>query len=784
MEGTIILSFFRKEGNDANFQDVTLLTGLVTIVEELVKRYNADFTSSDKKTTKEILKAKLSVKETSADYIRLFLTETISNNNLRDFYNFLSSPTRSSHRNPVLKETDNREDETPFSSYKDSLYGLGVEGIIISYDKNTYIWPENMQPPLGNISEIRYFNDLKNGLGNLNRIITKITQIINSSRKDCLYYGKPKYVFRGITRFYNDMGIGSEEKDIEKESKDVNEDYIKSSLAVRLRDTSKDYLKEGEFIRVSYINVLEDMIRKAKNMYPNNYPTDMSDLDVLADIQHNGGATGLVDFSKNILTSIWFACNADHKYNGYVYCYNIMEDMITNDALTYIRPEDENKSISELLALTIKETNVYSDVQTRFFIWEPSKRNNRIARQDSVFILGIGKFKISEHNIKVIEIPAEQKSSILTAMKAVFNISGNSVYSDYIGFANNLNKLRPYRKISDSAYSRGHTNMIRGHYSSALDFLKLAELEVLQSPGKNYPTGWNDRKVMELHFSLAICYKKLSKQNDSIKYLENAILEYQKVIELSTSITNMFKKSKEKHLFEGEKEYYRRKTIRAYNEIIDLQYKLQRYDEAMETCFNIIKDIHNNADNDNIKDNETFTSKYSELTILELISLTILKNRKEYDDNEYKYQISSLNEKISSSMSQSIIELFGYFKKCYCSDFDFFCLLEDYFYTVTIIIEPELTEEKINVEKQIITWRTEAERYFEKKGKEIKCKDKNDDKYKDYISWDFADIKREIDSIQNNNLLGVKSKLQDLTAEVISLRDLYEKHDWRNKTEI
>lgn len=789
---SIIISFFRKDGNIADFNDVTHLSKLTTTASNLIESVTKGYILKNPKANDKnegTPNNNLHVNKIGTDFITFDII--LPSNFIELYYSFLKSCINTSikYLNNIKKKKNGKSELYYLhDSHIKLLSELGVRQIAISLGKKIKEWPVNIQSPSAELpSENRYFSDLKEGLHYLNEIIKKAQQIITSSEKDVLYYGKPIYVFRGITRFYDDDGNGSEERNITIEKNKVENDVIKSSLAVRLRDTSKDFYKEDNYTRATYVNLMEDTIRKAKNMYPQNYPADMSDLDILADVQHNGGATGLVDFSKNLLTSIWFACNADHKYNGYVYCYNIMEDMISNDALTYIRPEDENKSISELLALTIKETNISSDFKTKFFIWEPSKRNNRIARQDSVFVLGIGKFRINEHRIKVIEIPATQKSSILTAMKAIFNISGNSVYSDYIGFANNLNKLRPYRKMSDSAYSRGFSSMIKGHYSSALAFLKLAELEVLQSQGEKLPPGWDKRKKMELHFSLAICYKKLSRDSDSIKYRENAIIEYREAVKSLKELLSELSKSDAKE----KKKYYKKKITRAYNEIVDLQYHLQRYEEAINTCFEIIDDLKNKNDNN---------SKYSEISITELRNLAILKYCREIKSlNRCKDLSEHLNKTIGKRIKIKKSDSYNFLRsepytRAKNKRFDFLFLLNWYYLVVNDIICFTLnkSDDKISLIKEIECikgkWRKKAEEYFElQQQKEEECNVNGNKNSKDagFFFWKFTDIKREIDSIEKGNrLLNVKSELQDLTAEIISIRDLYEMYDWRNKKDI
>lgn len=653
-----------------------------------------------------------------------------------------------------VKQTEELKEYLNYQQpYYKQLQESGINHISFKVDNdsiNIHFENRKIIPNDIDFSEEKMHKKIQRGLDYLHNIMEEIHAIVGNTANHDLYFQNPKFVFRGITKFYPDI-----EHDWKKcELAQVKEDNIKSSLAVRLRDTSKDFIKNGNYTRAYYVNALEDIIRKAKNMYPNKYPADMSDLDILADIQHNGGATCLVDFSKNLLTSIWFACNADPKDNGYIYCYNIMEDMIERDRLTIIRPEDENRKISELLAQTYRETNVCSDVETRFCLWEPSKKNTRMFRQDSVFVFGIEKFNVNDHAINVIEIKAEWKSAILTTMKIIFNISGSSVYNDYIGFANNINKLRPYRKMLDSAYTRGYANMIKGNYASALDFLKLAEIECYKLPDEMQKRRWDDKQRLELHFSLGVCYKNLARQNEKIHYLENAIQEYKKVVNyakglhIETERQNILTKNQKEDI-----EYYRHKTIRAYNAIITLLYKLERYNDAINTCTDIIATIKEWKLN-----NVSLTSKYCEISILELRNLASIKNC--LDAKKIIEQINITKEKSKTFDVES-------YKKQIKHPFNFFVLLEEYYNQVAEIINNKAHLE--DVESIISVWYDNAEKYFEE----------SDTKENDYILWNFTDIKNKIDAInKDSDIYKQKTALQDLTAGVIALRDLYEMHGW------
>lgn len=632
------------------------------------------------------------------------------------------------------------------------LQKIGIQEITLETDNDSFTW-SIAQLPIEKINVIveEMPDKIEKGLFFLNKIIGEIAGWVKP-KTNYPFIQNPKFVFRGITRFYPDVKEIDEDK-TEKER--VENDNIKSSLAVRLRDTSKSYIRGNNYTRAFYVNALEDIIRKAKKMYPNKYSVDMSDLDILADIQHNGGATCLVDFSKNLLTSIWFACNADPLHNGYVYCYDIMEDMIRHDKLTIIRPEDENRKIAELLAQTYRETNVCSDVVTRFCLWEPSKKNNRMFRQDSVFVFGIEKFKVNEHAIKVVEIEAKWKSAILTAMKAIFNISGSSVYNDHIGFANNINKIRPYRKMLDNVYTRGYANMLKGHYASALDFLKLAEIDFIQQKR-------DDKDFLELHFSLGVCYKSLARQNEKVHYLENAIIEYGKVIKLVNKSTTP----------EFSNYYYRHKLIRALNARTTLFYKLERYEDALDECICIMENIYkwNNLKKDKDEDKMFLTSQYCELSMLELFALTLLRHTK--NSEEFCKKQKLIKTKIDNCKKEYSLSTENNHNQ-----FNFFTLLDKYYNFIIDIASPTIVcsqSLKDSVMNTICSWNDSAREYIN-----MIESNAEKDKSNGYILWNFTDIKNVIDSIKEDSFLCEKTiMLQDLTAGAIALRDLYEMHGW------
>lgn len=469
---------------------------------------------------------------------------------------------------------------------------------------------------MDNKNNERYFKLEKSDTPALLQIFNILNKISANTNKKI--YSEPQFVFRGITKY---------DASYENADKNVEEWTIRSGLSIRLEEThnqksekesdSKD--KRVKYSKADYISEVLEMVNHARKAFPDNYGEEECDLNILADIQHNGGATCLVDFSKNILTSLWFACNNDLKSDGYLFCYNIMDDLFVENNLNYINKEEQKKGIAEILNQTYKLTNYCSDVVNRFCIWEPYNVNNRIARQDSVFIFGVEKFYIGKHSVYTIKIPQALKPSILKALKTWFNISYSSIFNDRVGFAKSMSKENPLLTNEDSEIKRikqaGNNNLMAGNYRCAIEYFRQYEGIIEKS---------DKESKLELKFSLAKCYKNLSSDNGTLYYKQNALNEYREVVELCLELLNKISKDDIKVI-----EYYSRKCIRAYNDMLELTYEMGKYSEGIKLCDEIIDKIKNN----NLKPKIALKVTYCKLAKMELMCLNMLVNGVTYKDD-------------------------------------------------------------------------------------------------------------------------------------------------------
>ena len=176
---------------------------------------------------------------------------------------------------------------------------------------------------------------------------------------------------------------------------------------------------------------------------------ELSDLELLAELQHYGAATCLIDFTANALVALWFACEKEPGKAGKVVA-------ITTD-------DSERFSIVdyERLKMPIEEF-LYKDI---LWTWEPSGMNNRIVAQQSVFVFGEGGIEKGEYN--ECEIDANSKQQIMETLEKSFGIMARRLFNDFAGFALWNASSKPYTGFT------------------AEDFLSLALLSQQQ---RNYAT--------------------------------------------------------------------------------------------------------------------------------------------------------------------------------------------------------------------------------------------------------------------------------------------------------
>ena len=234
----------------------------------------------------------------------------------------------------------------------------------------------------------------------------------------------------------------------------------------------------------------------------------ISDLQLLAKLQHFGAATGLIDFTRDPLVALWFACESykdqeGQECNGRVYAIDL------NDPTQFqkVSSEEEVQSAEEIFSP--------SGASERQFYWEAMIRGEaspRVIRQQSVFV--IGRPIVPEDAITSIEIEASEKNEILKELEATFNIDRHSLFVDVHGFSmansvksslKNLESSVNYLIQGNQFYQQGDFGKAVSNYDRCIQLdIDVSEPYFLRGNAK---TELEDYSGAKLDFDLAIQYK-------------------------------------------------------------------------------------------------------------------------------------------------------------------------------------------------------------------------------------------------------------------------------------
>lgn len=188
--------------------------------------------------------------------------------------------------------------------------------------------------------------------------------------------------------------------------------------------------KADRYNPAKLLKINQELIDKARLLGHDQLSGDrLSDLALLAELQHFRAATCLIDFTRNALIALWFACeqistkeseNKVEETDGKVYAVRIDD------------PARFRTITSELLEKDIDYFFV-EDENGRYplYQWQPKRQNNRIIAQQSVFIFGGAKIEPDDGCI----IDRNGKQDLLRILDKLVGITDATIYPDSDGFA-------------------------------------------------------------------------------------------------------------------------------------------------------------------------------------------------------------------------------------------------------------------------------------------------------------------------------------------------------------
>ncbi len=277
-----------------------------------------------------------------------------------------------------------------------------------------------------------------------------------------------KYIFRGENKEYGKVSSGLYRQYCQRDdSKPVNDS----------NPTTNDPLIDNEHFFVS--SVEQDIVEKVKKHIGPAAPN----IEVLTELQHYGGKTALLDFSKDLHIALFFACDGNFDKNGRVIFFKTSE-------------------------LTESTDIDYNQIDTtKHTLISPTGKNPRVIFQSSIFVhVPKGYLEVFEYDI--IEIENDLKEPLLDYLSKYFNINTETIYNDIQGFIRNQHN----HSTAEVEFYRGNANADSGKYKEAIT---------------NYD------KAIELNPQRAIAYNNRGIANFNLDKHEEAITDYTKAIELN-----------------------------------------------------------------------------------------------------------------------------------------------------------------------------------------------------------------------------------------------------------
>ena len=307
----------------------------------------------------------------------------------------------------------------------------------------------------------------------------------------------------------------------------IDRDMLYRGLTNKAREVSASiYRRLGVLAsKEEFIHASEGMVEQARQRgYARDKAGELKDLQIMANLQHAGAATCLVDFTKSPMVALWFACRpSKDETDG-----KIIAVVGKPPKYEIIGSDDLGLSLKELLG------------KDHLWRWRPENLNSRIVAQHSEFIFGERAISPDEYIAAV--IPADNKIAILRELEK-HNISLEHLFPDFEGFARVNAHNRPYKP--DYYASLAERAAQSGEYQRAIDWYDIAVKD------SNSPVWLNDRgnaKMLIGHLQEAIADftvaiqldKKYAKAyfnrgvaKNELGVYKDSIADYDRVIELN-----------------------------------------------------------------------------------------------------------------------------------------------------------------------------------------------------------------------------------------------------------
>ena len=185
---------------------------------------------------------------------------------------------------------------------------------------------------------------------------------------------------------------------------------------------------------------------------------NLSDLELLAKLQHFGAETGLIDFTWSPLVALWFA-SADPRHEGKVF----LVDTSYPIGIAKIAGSGSDHKLHEMFTAPRGGQPI--------LYWEPTGSGDamaRILRQRSVFVIGRPLATQTSGAIEEITIERTDKEELLGELE-VIDFNEATLFQDVYGFAQASKSMRIQPLSAGALQRRANRYYQSGEYEKAID---------------------------------------------------------------------------------------------------------------------------------------------------------------------------------------------------------------------------------------------------------------------------------------------------------------------------
>ena len=292
------------------------------------------------------------------------------------------------------------------------------------------------------------------------------------------------------------------------------------------------------------------------------------DLGILAQLQHNGAATSLIDFSSNPLVALWFACKKimEPGSNGKVFILPTGGESKFEEINSF--KEIENSKVKVLEQINFYQGNNILN-NKKFLYWKPAHLNNRITAQQSYFLIGRREIP----GMQELVIKEDCKKIILKNLSSVHRIERKTLFPDLAGFVQANSVSSSYGKkeklVSDRIIIQHYDEIVEQNTEDISSYNKRGAMLFNLGYYKRAIDDFN--KAIEINPNNADIYYNRGIAKNELDDYKGAIDNYNKAIQINPNYAN------------------------AYNNRGNAKLILKNYKEAIDDCNKAIEIDPTNA---------------------------------------------------------------------------------------------------------------------------------------------------------------------------------------------